>query len=140
MWKEVIAANVQAIGVGSAYAAQHKHAAGGCGHCRTWLIYADLQEKRSVDALDALTSCRHSAATAAALPAKPVSIDPDNSALSSYVYMRLLQLVETGRDEPTQRLHWSSPGHCCWLSSRPLAMPPGAIARLWMSLRHRWRR
>lgn len=112
MWNEVIAANVQAIGVGSAYAAQHKHAAGGCGHYRTWLMYAYLQEGRSADALDALTSCRHTAATPAALPAqKPASLDPDSSAPSSYVYMRLLQVVETGRDEPTKRLDWSGPGN-----------------------------
>jgi tetratricopeptide (TPR) repeat protein len=110
MWDEVIAANVKAIRVGNEFATQHKHPVGGCGHYEIWLMYAELQERRDADALAGLTACRHSAA-AALTAQKPATYDPDNSAVSSYVFMRLLQVVETGHREPMKRLAWSGPGY-----------------------------
>jgi len=110
MWDEVIAANVKALQVGKAFATHRKHPAGGCGHYQTWLMYGDLQERRAADALTALAVCRDTAA--AALPANAsAAYDPDNSAVGSYVYMRLMQVVETGRREPMERLTWSGPGY-----------------------------
>jgi len=108
MWDEVIAANQQAISVGRNLAAQRAHHGGDCGHYRTWLMYADLQERRDADAQAALAACRVTAA--AALPIQqPVNSDPDHSAVGSYVYMRLLNAVETGHQESVQRLAWSGP-------------------------------
>ena len=109
MWDEVIAANQQAISVGRNLASQQGHHGGDCGHYRTWLMYADLQERRDADAQAALAACRVTAA--AALPIqRPVNYDPDHSAIGSYVYMRLLNVVETGRQESAERLAWSGPG------------------------------
>jgi hypothetical protein len=109
MWDEVIAANLQAVSVASTFAAHSGHHGGECGHFRTWLMYADLQERRDTDAQAALAACRTTAA--AALPIQqPVSYDPDSSAIGSYAYMRLLHVVETGHAESAERLAWSGPG------------------------------
>ena len=109
MWDEVIAANLQAISVGRNLATQRGHHGGECGHYRTWLMYADLQERRDADAQAVLAACRLTAA--ATLPIQSaVSYDPDSSAIGSYVYMRLLQVVETGRKEFAERLAWSGSG------------------------------
>jgi hypothetical protein len=71
-------------------------------------MYADLQERRDADAQAALAACRASAA--AALPIQqPINYDPDHSAIGSYVYMRLLNAVETGHPESVARLAWSGP-------------------------------
>jgi hypothetical protein len=110
MWDEVIAANVQALRVGKTLAAQRKRPFGGCGHYDTWLMYAELQERRDADALAALAACRQSAAAALAAPS-PTTYDPDHSAIGSYAYMRLLQVAETGRVEPEERLVWSGLGY-----------------------------
>ena len=108
MWDEVIAANLKAISVGRNLAAQSGHHGGECGHFRNWLMYADLQERRDADAQAALAACRLTAV--ASLPIQqPVNYDPDSSAIGSYVYMRLLHVVETGRPEPVERLAWSGP-------------------------------
>ena len=109
MWDEVISANLQAIAAGDHYAAHRGHAAKGCGHFPTWLLYGYLQEGRNVEALDTLTICRNSAV--ALNPGTPASFDPDRNAVSSYVYMRLLRVVETGTSEPTGPLEWSRPGN-----------------------------
>jgi tetratricopeptide (TPR) repeat protein len=110
MWDEVIAANLNATRVGNAFAVQHKHSPRSCGHYFTWLMYAELQERRDADALAALAACR--AATAATLVAQTAAAhDPDNSAVGSYVFMRLMHVVETGHREPMDRLTWSGPGY-----------------------------
>ena len=109
MWDEVIGANLQAVSVARSLASQSGHHGGDCGHFRTWLMYAELQERRGADAQAALAACRTTAA--ATLPIQqPVSYDPDSSAIGSYVYMRLLHVVETGHAEPVERLAWSGPG------------------------------
>ena len=110
LWDEVIAANVNAIRVGATFTLQHSHATGGCGHYKTWLMYGELQERRDAAALAGLLACRETALGSLAAH-KPASYDPDNSPVSSYVYMRLLQVVETGRREPAERLSWSGPGY-----------------------------
>jgi tetratricopeptide (TPR) repeat protein len=110
MWDEVIAANVRAIDVGTQFAAQQGHPVGGCGHYRTWLMYGYLQEGRNSEALAALEGCRRTAATAPPMR-DPASFDPDESAVGSYVYMRLLQVVATGHREPTERPAWTGPSY-----------------------------
>ena len=109
MWDDVITANLQAIAAGNAYTSHHGHAPKGCGHYPTWLMYGYLQEGRSAAAVDMIAVCRQSAT---ALPATtPASFDPDRSAISSYVYMRLLQVVETGNASPIESLNGSSSGN-----------------------------
>ncbi len=110
MWDEVIDANVRAIAVGQALRARGGKAAKGCGHYFTWLMYADLQERRDADALAMLAACRAEAAASLAAPG-PAGFDPDASAVGAYAYMRLMEGVETGRREPMRRLDWSGPGY-----------------------------
>lgn len=103
MWDEVIEANRKAIAAGNALRMRAGKPPKHCGHYFTWLTYAELQERRDADAQTALAECRLDAA--ASLGA-PTPYDPDSSAVGSYVYMRLLQIVETGHAEKTPRLVW----------------------------------
>jgi tetratricopeptide (TPR) repeat protein len=110
MWDEVIAANVKAISVGNAFALQHNRPIHSCGHYSTWLMYAELQERRDAAALAGLRACREAAAKS--LQASPApGFDPDGSDIGSYVYMRLIEVVETGRREPDKRLNWPDHGY-----------------------------
>ena len=110
MWDEVIAANVKAITVGNSFAAQRKRSIRGCGHYITFLNYAELQERRDAEALAGLMACRTTAAAELSAGA-PGSYDPDNSAVGSYVYMRLMRVIETGRRETAERLTWQGPNY-----------------------------
>ena len=133
MWNDVISANLQAIAAGSHYAAQHGHAAKGCGHYPTWLMYGYLQEGRHSAAAETLAVCRKSAFAVSATT--PASFDPDRSALSSYVYMRLLQAVETGTTEPITAFDASksgneSPAFFAAYANAVIALRAGDLAQL----------
>lgn len=103
MWDEVIAANRNALRVGDAMRAARGRPPTVCGHYTTWLTYAYLQEGREADAAHALAACRLAATAELAAP-HPAAADADRSAIGSYVFMRLLQTVETGRQDPAQAL------------------------------------
>jgi len=109
MWDEVIAANQSAWRVGNAQRASRGRPPTACGHGITWLMYGYLQERRDADAATTLAGCR--AAAAAVLAASHgVRADPDQSAIGSYVFMRLMQTVETGRADPAQALSLPATG------------------------------
>jgi tetratricopeptide (TPR) repeat protein len=96
MWDEVITANQNARRVGDAQRASRGQPPVACGHGITWLMYGYLQERRDSDAATLLAGCRAAAEAQLAAP-HPVDADPDHSAVGSYVFMRLMQIVETGQ-------------------------------------------
>jgi hypothetical protein len=110
LWDDVIAANERAMRVVDQQRAAHGQPPKACGHYPTWLHYALLQERRFDEAARRLDDCRRMAA--AELSAAPASLDPDNSSVGSYVEMRVVQALETGR----------------WDAAAPLAMPAGHAA------------
>jgi hypothetical protein len=110
LWDDVIAANERAIRVVDQQRAAHGQGPKACGHYPTWLHYALLQERRFDEAARQLDACRRMAA--AELSAAPASLDPDNSSVGSYVEMRVVQALETGR----------------WDAAAPLAVPAGHAA------------
>jgi hypothetical protein len=95
MWDEVIAANENAWRVGDALRARRGQPPTACGHGITWLTYALLQEGRHGEAEKIIAGCGL-AARAALAAARPAGADPDQSAIGSYVFMRLMQTVENG--------------------------------------------
>jgi hypothetical protein len=110
LWDDVIAANERAMRVVDQQRAAHGQGPKACGHYPTWLHYALLQERRFDEAARQLDACRRMAA--AELSAAPASLDPDNSSVGSYVEMRVVQALETGR----------------WDAAAPLAVPAGHAA------------
>jgi hypothetical protein len=109
LWDEVIAANERAIRVVDRQRAEHGQPPKGCGHYVTWLHYAALQERRFEDAKRQLDACRQMAlAEIAELASAKGTLDPDGSAVGSYVEMRVVHALETGRWE-----------------AEPLAVPAG---------------
>ena len=98
LWDEVIAANERAMRVVDEQRAVHNQGPMTCGHYPTWLHYALLQERRFDDATRQLDACRQMAQHEAANPA-PAGFDPDHSSVGSYVEMRAVQALETGRWE-----------------------------------------
>jgi tetratricopeptide (TPR) repeat protein len=110
MWDEVIAANQNAWRVGNALRAARGRSPTACGHGITWLTYGYLQEGRDAEAARIVAGCRVAAAAGLAAP-RPAGADPDRSAVGSYVFMRLLQTVETGRREPAETLTLPAAGY-----------------------------
>ena len=96
MWDETIAANQAAIKAQDAHDRADRRTPEGCGHYANWLFYAELQERRDTDAKVGLAACRVSAAT-------------DKRDAAEYEGMRLMQVVETGRWEPNDRLAAQGP-------------------------------
>ncbi|HWE99160.1 MAG TPA: hypothetical protein VG248_05135 [Caulobacteraceae bacterium] len=103
MWDEVIKANTAALAAGDSIRAGARSPGSRCGHYFTWLAYADLQERRDSDASALLGACRITAEAQLTGPSHP-GFDPDRSGVASYVFMRLMQAVETGRWDPEERL------------------------------------
>jgi len=101
MWDEVIAANQNALRVGDAMRASRGRTPLACGHAVNWLMYAYLQERRDAEAAASLARCR-AAAMAELAASHPAGADPDRSAIGSYVFMRLMQTVETGHRDAVQ--------------------------------------
>lgn len=99
MWDEVISSNVNAMRVVNEIAARKQQPARTCGHYMIWLMYGYLQEGRNTEAANTLAGCRATAAASVSTD-KQASFELDNSDVGSWAYMRLLQIVETGRDEP----------------------------------------
>ena len=110
MWDEVIAANENARRVGNAFRASRGRPPTACGHGLTWLFYGYLQERRDADAATLLAGCRAAAAAELAAP-HSAGVDPDHSASGSYVFMRLLETVETGRRDAAQTLALPAAGY-----------------------------
>lgn len=110
MWDEVIAANQKAMSVVDAQRAARHLPPQGCGHYPNWLIYGYLQERRLDDARAILAACKVRAMAQLGAP-PPAGFDPDNSAAASYGAMRLMQAVETGRWDPSERLDWPAEGY-----------------------------
>jgi hypothetical protein len=102
LWDDVIAANERAMRVVDRQRAAHGQGPKTCGHYPAWLHYALLQERRFDEAKQNLDACRRMAA--AELAAAPAALDPDNSSAGSYVEMRVVQALETGRWDATDRL------------------------------------
>ncbi|MFL6260148.1 MAG: hypothetical protein ACJ76Y_10595 [Thermoanaerobaculia bacterium] len=102
LWDDVIAANERAMRVVDQQRAAHGQPPKSCGHYPTWLHYALLQERRFDEAARNLEACRRMAA--AELSAAPAALDPDNSSAGSYVEMRVVQALETGRWDATGSL------------------------------------
>ncbi len=110
MWDEVIAANQNAMRVGDAQRASRGWPPVVCGHGITWLMYGYLQEGRDAEAARLLAGCRAAAAAELAAP-HPAGADPDRSAIGSYVFMRLLQTVETGHRDAAPALTLPAVGY-----------------------------
>lgn len=95
MWKDVIAANEQALSVVN----RQRMAQGGaptfCGHYASWLVYGYLQERNIERARFYVDNCRLMAVEElkARAPSDP---DPDNSRSGSYLWVRTMVAAETG--------------------------------------------
>lgn len=110
MWDEVIQANQNAWRVGNALNARRGRPPTACGHGITWLTYGFLQERRDAEAAKVIAGCRV-AAVAGLAAARPAGSDPDRSAVGSYVFMRLMQTVETGHRDPAEALALPAAGY-----------------------------
>jgi tetratricopeptide (TPR) repeat protein len=110
MWDEVIAANQNAWRVGNALNASRGRPPTACGHGITWLTYGYLQEGRDANAAKVLAGCRV-AAMAGLAAARSAGSDPDRSAVGSFVFMRLLQTVETGQQDSAEALTFPAAGY-----------------------------
>src|SRR5262249_47602383 len=98
LWDEVIAANERAMRVVDRHRADHHQSPGACGHYATWLHYAELQERRFEDAKRQLDACRQMA-EGEIRGAAQASLDPDSAEIGSYVEMRVVHALATGRWE-----------------------------------------
>jgi tetratricopeptide (TPR) repeat protein len=96
MWDEVIAANRRAIDVVNRRRAAKSLPPSGCGHYQIWLEYGYLQERRIDEAKQVLDGCRAAAIAAGARPGQ-TPVEPEDSQYGSFVEMRLLFLVESGK-------------------------------------------
>jgi len=110
MWDEVIGANQNALRVGNAMRAGSGEPPVRCSHAVTWLMYGYLQEGRDADAATSLAACR-AAAVVELAAGRPVVADPDRSDLGSFVFMRLMQTVGTGRRESGEALALPATGY-----------------------------
>lgn len=110
MWDQVIGANENARRVGNAMRARRGQPPIACGHGTNWLMYGYLQEGRDADAATLMAACRAAAVTGLAAH-HPAGVDPDRSDVGSFVFMRLMQTVETGRRDPGQALALPATGY-----------------------------
>jgi len=96
MWDETVQANLAAMAdVDRMRAAQGK-GPGRCGHYAFWLEYGYLQLGKMGEAKAALTACRATVESQAAMDHPGMSMDPDSSLSSSFANMRLRYLLDTG--------------------------------------------
>jgi tetratricopeptide (TPR) repeat protein len=96
MWDETVQANLAAMAdVDRMRAAQGKGPAR-CGHYPSWLEYGYLQLGKMDEAKAALTACRATVESQAAMDHPGMSMDPDSSLSSSFASMRLRYLLDTG--------------------------------------------
>ena len=114
MWEETVQANLAAMtDVDRMRAAQGKGPAR-CGHYASWLGYGYLQLGKLDEAKAALTACRSSVESQAAIDhpgmamAMSMSMDPDSSLASSFANMRLRYLLDTG-DWAGEIANWQLP-------------------------------
>lgn len=93
MWDDTVAANEVATSIVN-QSREHRHlSALSCGHYNYWLLYGYLQQGRHTDAKRLLAGCRANAEAASGSGSS--SIDPDNSAVGSFVVMRARYLLDT---------------------------------------------
>lgn len=100
-WADVVTANENAMAVVD----RHRHARGlapvGCGHYALWLEYGYLEEGRLRDAERSLGTCRAQLDRgAASAPAHAGHLDPDHSAVTSYVAMWARLQIDADRPRP----------------------------------------
>nr|WP_294846961.1 hypothetical protein [uncultured Sphingomonas sp.] len=100
LWDDVIAANRQAIKVVDGQRAAAGRPSVGCGHYPNWLVYAYLQKGMAEEALADTAKCQGEVmAEKAAAPA--ASADPDNNALSAWLFERAMIVADGGKLLPT---------------------------------------
>jgi tetratricopeptide (TPR) repeat protein len=108
MWEETVQANLAAMAdVDRMRAAQGKGPAR-CGHYPAWLEYGYLQLGKMDEAKAALTACRATVASEAAMDHPGMSMDPDSSLSSAFANMRLRYLLDTG-DWSGEIANWQLP-------------------------------
>jgi hypothetical protein len=95
MWDDVIKSNEDSTAALNALRASRNMKPTGCGHAFSWLMYGYLQAGRDADARQRLAACRNTAMVVSASP-NPV-YDYDATARASFVEMRVMQAVATGR-------------------------------------------
>jgi hypothetical protein len=113
MWDDVIAANQKAKDALKAHHAAMPGMAHSpeCGHGITWMTYAFLQEHRFEEAAKQIEACR-SYAAGEQFKGRIPPLDYDDSKVTSFAEMRLLQSIDTGK----------------WDSGDPFVIPPGPYA------------
>jgi tetratricopeptide (TPR) repeat protein len=95
MWQETVQANLAAIAAVDRMRAAQSRSLIRCGHYPSWLEYAYLQLGKVNDARTALSACRSSLDSAAAMDHPGMSMDPDVSLTGSFANMRLRYLLDT---------------------------------------------
>ena len=94
LWNDVVHANETAIAVVN----RQRQAAGkpltSCGHYNFWLEYGYLQQGRLAGAKRILSACRIQAEQQAGSTHAHGAVDPDSSAVGSYVQMRSRYLMD----------------------------------------------
>ncbi|MGD2128360.1 MAG: hypothetical protein PVJ33_06515 [Lysobacterales bacterium] len=106
MWDDVVSANEAAVKVQNSMREEHGLSARHWGHYNFWLLYGYLQQGRTVQARELLTSAYAEAEAADSAPEDPMALDPDSSLVGSVVQMWTRYLVET-RDLNGDLSNWS---------------------------------
>ncbi len=96
MWQEVVQANIAAIADVDRVRKAAGKGPGRCGHYPSWLEYAYLQLGQQNKARSAITSCRATVESQAAMDHPGMSMDPDMSLTGSFANMRLRYLLDSG--------------------------------------------
>jgi hypothetical protein len=94
MWDDVIDANRKSSAAFDSHHAGMAHPRG-CGHGITWLAYGLLQERRFAEARQQIDACRQ-AALIDEYKGKSAPIDYDQSKVTSFAEMRVLESIESG--------------------------------------------
>lgn len=96
LWDDVVGANVRAVQVQNAMAAELAQQPQSWGHYNFWLLYGLLQQGRVADAKSLLTRAyRDYQALGRDAATEPLMLDPDDSPLGSVVQMWARYLIET---------------------------------------------
>jgi len=91
-WDDVVRANQRAVAETNRARQKSGEPAHHCGHYNIWLAYGYEQAGDTAAAVDMIRNCRRDAMT---MGAQEPTIDPDNSALHSFIYMRARYLIDT---------------------------------------------
>jgi len=105
MWDDVVDANLHAVRVSNAMAAERGRSPTHVGHYNFWLLYGLLQQDSQADAKALLRAAYAETRADSRPPEDAMSLDPDNSRVGSMVQMWARYRFEIG-DTDTEVVDW----------------------------------